>query len=320
MVLSNYPRTMPRQMMSAWLALGAVCIIWGTTYLAIRIALESFGPFSLMGLRYFVSGGLMMAGAKAWKAELPRGRELWLTAFYGVITIGLGTGLLCVAEQWVPSGLSALFIATQPFWMVIMEWVLSGGNDRPHAPTTRGLAIGIAGVALLVAPTAMKQGLGSGTVVGFLILQIGCIGWVTGALLQKRLGGAAHPIVNGAVQQLATGIVFIVLAFTFERMPAHVTLRSGGGVAYLIVFGAVIGYSAFVFAMDRLPATVVSIYTFVNPVVAVFLGWLIFVEPFGWRDLAAMLLIFTGVAVVKFSGTAESRTILDSSEQMAVND
>src|SRR4051812_46692096 len=119
---------MPARATSAWVALGAVCILWGTTYLAIRIALESFGPFWLMGLRYFVSGALMIAGAKLWGAALPKGRELWLTAVYGTLTIGAGTGLLCVAEQWVPSGLSALFIATQPFWMVIMDWVLSRGS------------------------------------------------------------------------------------------------------------------------------------------------------------------------------------------------
>jgi drug/metabolite transporter (DMT)-like permease len=139
-------------------------------------------------------------------------------------------------------------------------------------------------------------------------------------LLQKRLGTVAHPIVGGAVQQLATGVVFVALALAFERMPSHVKLRAIGGIVYLIVFGAIIGYSAFVYAMDRLPATVVSIYTFVNPVVAVFLGWLVFREPFGWRDLVAMLLIFTGVAVVKFSGTRESRSILSNSEQLAVND
>ena len=306
--------------MSAWLALGAVCIIWGTTYLAIRIALESFGPFSLMGLRYFVSGALMMIGAKAWRAALPRGRELWLTALYGTIAIGLGTGLLCVAEQWVATGLSALFIATQPFWMVIMEWVLSRGRrPAPRAYHSRAYDRdrGRSGVS---SPDSDETRAGKRSRVGFLMLQIGCIGWVTGALLQKRLGTTAHPIVSGAVQQLATGIVFIVLALVFEPMPAHVTLRAVGGIIYLIVFGAIIGYSAFVFAMDRLPATIVSIYTFVNPVVAVFLGWLIFREPFGRRELVAMLLIFTGIAVVKFSRTGESRTILDSSEQLAVND
>lgn len=306
--------------MSAWLALGAVSILWGTSYLGIRIALESFGPLWLMALRYFVSGALMVLAAKLWKVALPRGRELWLTALYGTITIGAGTGFLCFAEQWVPSGLSALFVATQPFWMVMMEWILSGGSARPHAATIRGIIVGIAGVALLVAPNAMGQGRGLGIVVGFLILQIGSIGWVTGALLQKRLVTSAHPFVSGAVQQLATGIVFSMLALGFERRPEHVTLRAAGGIAYLVVFGAMIGYSAFVFAMDRLPAAVVSIYTFVNPVVAVFLGWLIFREPFGWREFAAMLLIFIGIAVVKFSGTAESKTILDSSGQVAISD
>jgi drug/metabolite transporter (DMT)-like permease len=311
---------MPARATSAWVALGAVCILWGTTYLAIRIALESFGPFWLMGLRYFISGALMIAGAKLWGAALPKGRELWLTAVYGTLTIGAGTGLLCVAEQWVPSGLSALFIATQPFWMVIMDWVLSRGSHKPHAPTIRGLLIGIAGVAVLVAPTAMDKGLGSGTVVGFFMLQIGCAGWVSGALLQKGLDARAHPIVSGAIQQLATGIVFLALGLAFERWPAHVKGRAIAGIAYLVTFGAIIGYSAFVYAMARLPATIVSVYTFVNPIVAVFLGWLVFREQFGWRELLAMALVFTGIAVVKFSGTSERDVILRSSEQLAVND
>lgn len=319
MVLSKYP-LVPRKKTSAWLALSAVCLIWGTTYLGIRIALESFGPFSLMAVRYLASGVLLILGAKIWNASLPRGRELWLTALYGTITIGLGTGLLCVAEQWVPSGLSALFIATQPFWMAIMEWVLSRGDHRPHAATVRGLIIGIVGVAVLVVPTASKQGFGSATVIGFLLLQLGCVGWVTGALLQKRLNSSAHPFVTGAVQQFATGVFFTGLASAFEKMPTHVTARAAGGMLYLIVVGAVVGYSAFVFAMDRLPPTVVSIYTFVNPVVAVCLGWLAFREPFGWRELIAMLLIFVGIAVVKFSGTSDSIAVLDTTEEVGVND
>lgn len=305
---------------SAWFALGAVCFLWGTTYLAIRIALEAFPPFYLMGLRYALSGALMVLGAKLWGAPLPAGRELWLTALYGTITIGFGTGLLCVAEQWVPSGLSALFIAAQPFWMIIMDWVLSRGVNKPHAPTIRGLIVGIAGVAVLVGPAAVHDGLRSGIVSGFLLLQLGCAGWVTGALLQKKLRAQAHPIVSGAVQQLATGIVFLVLAPAFEHTPKHVGWRPLGGMLYLIVFGAVIGYSAFVYAMDRLPSTIVSIYTFVNPVIAVLLGWFFFREPFGARELLAMVLIFGGIAAVKFSGTRESKVVIDSGSELAVSD
>jgi drug/metabolite transporter (DMT)-like permease len=311
---------MPSRSASAWFALAAVCILWGTTYLAIRIALESFGPLSLMALRYLISGAIMLAGAKLWRVSLPQGGSLWRTALYGVITIGMGTGLLCVAEQWIPSGLAALFIATQPFWMVMVDWLLSRGANQPSAATVRGLLIGLAGVAVLVAPSAAHSGFGSSVVVGFLMLQLGCAGWVTGALLQKKLGAVAHPIVNSAVQQFATGLVFLLLALAFERLPAHVTLRAAGGIAYLVVFGAIIGYSAFVYAMDRLPAAIVSIYTFVNPVVAVVLGFLFFREPFGWRELLAMALIFTGVAVVKFSGTRRERNTLNQNAEVAVSE
>ncbi len=311
---------MPSRSASAWFALGAVCILWGTTYLAIRIALESFGPLLLMALRYSLSGALMVGAAKLWGAALPQGKLFWLTALYGVVTIGLGTGLLCVAEQWVPSGLAALFIATMPFWMVIVDWVLSRGANRPQASTIRGLLIGLIGVAVLVAPSAIHSGFSSSAIIGFLLLQIGCVGWVIGALLQKRLGAVAHPIVSGAVQQLATGIVFFLLAAVFEHAPTHLTARAVGGIAYLVVFGAIVGYSAFVYAMDRLPAAIVSIYTFVNPVVAVFLGSLIFREPFGIRELIAMTLIFIGIAVVKFSGTRKQQLVQNENTEVAVGE
>jgi drug/metabolite transporter (DMT)-like permease len=298
----------------AWLALVSVCILWGTTYLAIRIALESFPPLFLMGFRYLLSGAILLAGVKLWGFHLPRGKELWLSALFGAITIGFGTGFLVIAEQWVPSGLASLFIATQPFWMVIMDWLLSAGANRPHLPTIRGLLIGLVGVALLVYPSAIHYGWGSGTIVGFLLLQLGCAGWVTGALLQTRLKSKTHPIVTGAVHQFATGVAFVVLTACFERhWPVNVTASALGGALYLIFFGAIFGYSAFCYAMAHLPAPVVSIYTFVNPVVAVWLGWLIFREPFGTRDLVAMLFIFVGIAVVKF-GRAHGRHLVANEE------
>ena len=186
MVRSNIiPVSNKKANTSAWIALGAVCILWGTTYLAIRIALDAFPPFYLMAFRYSLSGGILLIGAKLMGARLPSGRELWLTAVFGITTIGMGTGLLCVAEQWVPTGLSALFIATQPFWMVVVEWILSRGGHRPHGATVRGLVIGIAGVAVLVAPEAVQHGWKGETFLGFLLLQLGCAGWVTGALLRK---------------------------------------------------------------------------------------------------------------------------------------
>jgi drug/metabolite transporter (DMT)-like permease len=282
----------------AWLALSAVCILWGITYLGIRLALDAFGPFYLMAIRFLLSGAILLIGARLLGAHIPRGRNLWLTSALGIVTIGMGTGTLVVVEQWMPTGLAALFISMQPFWMVTVDWVLPRGH-RPQAKTLRGLLIGLAGVAVLVAPAVLHEGWHGGVFLGFLLLQLGVIGWVVGALLQKRLHTEAHPVVIGAVQQVATGFFFLFPAMVWEPVPHAVGPRALGGLLYLVLFGSILGYSSFSYAMHKLPPAIVSIYTFVNPMVAVFLGWLLFREHFGHRELTAMSLIFIGVALVR---------------------
>jgi drug/metabolite transporter (DMT)-like permease len=285
----------------AYLALAAVCFFWGTTYLGIRMALESLPPLMLVGLRYTISGTALLLMAFFAKAHLPSGRELWYTALYGVIIIGIGNGCLAFAEMWIPSGLAALFITTSPFWMVGMEALIPGG-ERLHAPTLLGMLVGLAGTALLVAPNAIQQGFAGPSLRGFLLLQLGCSGWALGSILQRRHVTRAHPVVSGAVQQLATGLVFLGPAFLTKTQPIHWTPRSMAAVAYLVTFGSVVGYSAYLYALDKLPVSVVSIYNYVNPIVAVFLGWLFYSERIGFREIVSMLVIFAGVALVKRYG------------------
>ncbi len=184
----------------AYLALASVCIFWGTTYLAIRMAVESMAPPVLLSLRYLMSGGLLLAACAVLKARIPSGRELWFTALFGVIIIGVGNGCLAFAELWVPSGLAALFITTSPFWMIGMEALIPGG-ERLHAPTIFGLLVGLAGSILLVAPSAIQEGFNGPLLRGFLILQLGCCGWALGSILLRRHTTKAHPVVRGAVQQ-----------------------------------------------------------------------------------------------------------------------
>jgi len=261
------------------------------------MALESFSPVTLACFRYLISGVLMLAGALLTGAHLPRGRELWLTAGYGVITLGIGNGCLAFAEQWVPSGLAALFVTTSPFWLVGAE-ALAPRGEPLHGPTVKGMLVGFAGVAFLVAPAAAHFDAHQGMLGAFLLLQIGCAGWSIGSILQRKQPSRAHPFVSGAVQQLATGLVFAIPAM-LKPQPVHWTSRGILALAYLVTFGSIIGYSAYVFAMDRLPVAVASIYTYINPTVAVLLGWLVYSEPFGVRELIAMAIIFLGVAVVK---------------------
>lgn len=282
-----------------------VCIFWGTTYLGIRIALESFSPEMLVFLRYTVSGAVMLAVAPFTGAHIPRGRELYLTALYGVVTLGLGNGALAFAEEWVPSGLAALFVATSPFWLVGIE-ALAPRGEPLHWPTVRGMLIGVAGIALLVAPAIGDFRTNPRVLGAFLLLQLGCAGWAAGSIAQRKITARAHPFVSGAVQQLATGIVFSVPAL-LHRQPIHWTAKGIGAVVYLMIFGSIIGYSAYVFIMDRLSVAVASIYTYINPIVAVLLGWLAYREPVGWHEAVAMVVIFLGVALVKRSSIAPGK-------------
>jgi drug/metabolite transporter (DMT)-like permease len=282
----------------AYLALAAVCFFWGTTYLGIRIAIESMEPAVLMCLRFSISGIILLVVAYFSKAHLPSGRELWYTALFGVILIGGGTGCLVFAEQWVPSGLAAVFITLSPFWLIGIDALIPGG-ERLHGPTIFAMLVGLAGTTLLVAPEIMQEGFSGPLLRGFVVLQLGCAAWCLGSILQRRHHTTAHPVVSGAVQQLATGLAFAVPAAFARPHPLAWTGRSIGAVVYLVIFGSVVGYSAYIIALERLPVSVVSIYNYVNPVIAVFLGWLFFREHFGPQEVIAMVVIFFGVTLVK---------------------
>lgn len=282
----------------AYAALAAVCFFWGTTYLGIRMALESFPPAVLLSARFLISGAILLAAARSRGAHFPRGRELWISAALGVMILGIGNGCLILAELRIPSGLAALFITLAPFWMVGLDSILPHG-ERLHAPTLAGMAVGLFGTAMLVGPGALKDGLSGGMLQGFLLLQLGSCSWTLGSLLQRRRPGRAHPIVAGAVQQFAVGIAFLPVALIWPGGEIHWSTRGVGALLYLVFFGSIVGYSAYVVALDRLPVALVSLYNYVNPVVAVILGFLVYREPFGRREAVAMLVIFLGVALVR---------------------
>jgi drug/metabolite transporter (DMT)-like permease len=282
----------------AYLALAAVCFFWGTTYLGIRISDESIHPAVLMCLRFTISGIILLAVAYFMKARLPSGRELRYTALLGVVIIGGGTGSLVFAEQWLPSGLASVFITLSPFWMIGIDALIAGG-ERLHGPTLFAMLVGLAGTTLLVAPEISREGFGGPLVRGFLLLQFGAALWSLGSILQRRHQTTAHPVVSGAVQQLATGLAFAIPALLTRQHPSAWSSRSLWAVLYLVIFGSIVGYSSYIIALERLPVSVVSIYNYINPVIAVFLGWLFFREHIGLQEISAMLIIFFGVALVK---------------------
>lgn len=307
-VLSRHPLFKP------YLALVAVCFFWGTTYLGIRMALESFPPLELVCVRYVVSGAIMLAFAMARGIYLPRGKELAAACFSGLLTLGVGNGCLVFAEVVIPSGMAGLIITISPFWMVGMEALLPGG-ERLHAPTIAGMIVGMAGAALLFTPDAGAHAIHRNLLYGFLLLQIGMAGWSFGSIFQRRKAGRAHPVIAGAVQQLAAGLALVPFTLAIRQAPVHWSARGVGALLYLICFGSIVGYSAYTYAMDRLPVAIVSVYPYVNAVVAVTLGWLFYREPFGMREALAMAVIFAGVAVVKRYSLRPASRVLPSSRR-----
>ena len=284
---------------AAYLALAAVCLFWGTTYLGIRMALESFPPAVLIALRYFISGGILLIAARLRGAHLPRGRELRNTIISGIFVIGIGNGALSWAELLIPSGLASLIVTVSPFWFIIFEALVPGGA-KPHGPTIVGMVVGFAGACILLMPGAGATSLHMEALIGFAILQLGCIAWCLGSIMQRRLKTEAHPIVSGAVQQLASSLAFVPLALAIPHGPIVIKARAVWAVAYLVVFGSIIGYSAYAYTIARLPVAIASIYPYVNSLVAVALGWLFYREHFGMREFLAMLVIFLGVGIVKW--------------------
>jgi drug/metabolite transporter (DMT)-like permease len=284
---------------TAYLALAAVCLFWGTTYLGIRMALESFPPAVLIALRYFLSGGILLIAAHLGGAHLPRGRELRNTMISGIFVIGIGNGALSWAELMIPSGLASLIITVSPFWFIIFEALVPGGV-KPHGPTIFGMVVGFAGACILFLPGAGATTVNIQTLAGFAILQLGCVAWCLGSIMQRRQKTEAHPIVSGAVQQLGSSLAFVPLALAIPHGPIVIKARAVWAVAYLVVFGSIIGYSAYAYTITRLPVAIASVYPYVNSVVAVALGWVFYREPFGMREFLAMLVIFLGVAIVKW--------------------
>ena len=299
--MAGQARTLPparHPLLRPYLALAAVCFFWGTTYLAIRMALESFPPLVLVAVRFSLSGILLLSFALARGLYLPRGRELASNVLSGFLLLGVGNSCLVFAELVIPSGMAGLITTISPFWLVGVEALLPGG-ERLHWPTIGGMVVGLFGASLLFTNDLSGQTIDRNVLHGFLLLQLGMAAWSFGSIYQRRQSGKAHSIIAGGVQQLAAGLILFPFAIGIREHPIEWQTRGVLALLYLVCFGSIVGYSAYIYVMDRLPVAIVSVYSYVNAIVAVGLGWLFYREPFGPREALAMAIIFGAVAVVK---------------------
>lgn len=281
-------------------AFAAVYVIWGSTYLAIRIGVESFPPLMLAGLRHFTVG-LFLYPVLRWKIGVKPTRIHWRTAAVtGFLLLFAGNGGVSWAEQTVPSGVTALLVATVSFWMVIVDWLRPNGH-RPVPKIVLGLLLGFAGMVLLVGPAH----LGNSARVdprGAAVLVIASFAWACGSLYSKHGGMPSSALLGVAMQSFAGGVVLLFVGFLTGEFHyfhfAAISARSWIALAYLIVFGSGLGLSAYIYILQKSTAARVATYAFVNPVVALFLGWLIAGEAISLRTVLAAVVILTAVILV----------------------
>jgi drug/metabolite transporter (DMT)-like permease len=307
--------TTPVQRRNAYLAWATICLVWGTTYLGIKVALESIPPFLMGGLRYIIAGSILAAFLRLQGKSMPPWNAMPGFLLSGALLLGVGNGGVIWAEMHVPSGLAAVMIAATPFWMTGVESLLPNG-DRLTRRSMFGLLVGFSGILLLVWPDLKFDAAGGWQfTAGVIALQLACLGWVLGSSYSKYRRGATDPITASAFQMLLGGGVML-LAGTLhgEWSVLAFTPRTTAALVYLIVAGSLVGFVAYIYALTHLSPSFVSLYAYVNPVVAVALGTLVLGEPFGWRLTLAIAIILSGMAIVttKRSKAAPSTTSASS--------
>ena len=305
-----------------WIALLALYIVWGSTYLAIRFSVETIPPFLHAALRFVISGAILFTWRRLAGDTPPTWRNWKSTAIVGTALLLGGNGLVALAERTVPSGIAALMISTSPFWLVLFESVRI--RSKPNWLTVLGLILGFSGVFILIGPAEITGGEGSIDRFGAIMLLLAPIFWSMGSIYAR---GADMPKSNllGTGMEMLMGAValFIMSVITGELNGfsfAQVSTRSWLGLLYLITFGSLVGFVSYGWLLQNAPISLTSTYAYVNPMVAVFLGYFLAGEELSGRILIASIIIVGSVIMINRarqikSGTESLQAVPNGGEQ-----
>ena len=283
-----------------------VCVVWGTTYLAIRISLETLPPLLMAGIRWIAAGSILAIALALRGEALPRPKAWPALALLGILLLGLGNGGVVWAEQTISSGLAAVLVAASPFWMVGLD-ALAPGGEKPTFRRLAGLVVGFLGIVMLVWPEIRVGESGRTFLQGVIACQIACVGWAVGSLYARRRGHAEardeNVLATAAFEMLFGGVALLAAGLQRHEAARMVfTERSAGALLYLIFAGAIGGFTAYAYALKHLPVATVSLYAYVNPIIAVVLGTLLLKEPFSARMAAAAAVVLVGMVLVRAEG------------------
>lgn len=283
-------RTLSRQHLLIVLALLALYFIWGSTFLAMKFAIESFPPFMMAAIRFSVAGALLYGVLRLRGTPAPTLQQ-WLGATaVGTLLLSVGNAGVAIAEQTVSSGVAALAIATVPLWMALFSGLW---GQWPSTREWTGIVVGTVGVAVLSTGGALQS-----SPWGTFLLLFAAASWAFGSVWGKRLA-MPEGVMASAAQMLAGGLVLVIFSLlSGEHWPAHMTAKSVWSIVYLIVFGSFIAYSAYLFLLKAVRPALATSYAFVNPVVAMFLGVWLANESIGRVEYVALFIIIVGVLLV----------------------
>ncbi len=285
------------------LAFLAVYIFWGGTYVAIKLGLESFPPMLLASFRHLSAGLIMFSVALIRKDSFPKLREALFSALIGILMLTIGNGLVTLTEQSVPSSIVSLLIGAVPLWIILMNWAF-GDHKRPTLTPLIGVSLGILGIALLVFQSK-ADGISGFDPIGIVLIFTAAIAWAGGSLVSRYATLPKSPFMNLSIQMLTGGSALMVMG-TFRQEWAlfefsSVSFNAWLSLAYLIFFGSIIAYSAYIWLLKNVNPTWVSTYAFVNPVVAVILGWLLAGESLSTNALLAAGVIVLSIFFMTFN-------------------
>ncbi|WP_254898037.1 EamA family transporter [Kitasatospora sp. NA04385] len=283
---------------AVWAALGIVYVVWGSTYLAIRVVVETMPPLLSGALRFGAAALLLGAGLAARKGRralrVTRG-QLGSALLVGLLLLVGGNGLVVLAERTVASGLAALMVASMPLWVVLLRRLFGARTGRA---TLAGVLVGMVGLVVLTAPGLT----GEAGLSGLLLLVGAAVVWALGSVLAGRLPMPADPFVASVYEMLAGAAGALVLSFARGEPggfdPGAVSAASWGGLVYLVLFGSIVAFTSYAWLLQRAPLPLVATYAYVNPVVAVFLGWIFLSEALTWPIMLGGAIVVGGVFLV----------------------
>jgi drug/metabolite transporter (DMT)-like permease len=287
-----------KELLLAYAAWAVVCVVWGTTYLAIRVAVRTLPDAWMSGTRFLLAGALLTIYFRIRGEAFPPAKQMGHIVLIGIALVGTGNWLLVWAEKTIPSGLAALLIAMTPFWMAGVESAVKHG-ERWNLSKIAGLILGFAGVVLLMMPN-LNKGWNRTFLTGVVVLQAASISWSIGSVYSKYVKLDTKPIVSAALQMMFGGALLLILAaLKGDFHSVHWDKNGLISFIYLTIFGAMLGYACYMYALAKLPSSLVSLYAYINPVIAVWLGWVILSEDVTRSTLVATAVILAGMWLVK---------------------